>query len=79
MSTAAWGFWTSVIGLAVVYVQNRRQHKENRKTNAELARRVEPVSNGFADHVLASLTRIEKWQDEHTRDHDGPPLRRRAA
>lgn len=80
MSPEAWAFLSSSVvtvgSLGGMFVQSRRQHEENQRTGAELRRKVEPVSNGFAGHVLETLARIEVRLDEHVAGHSAPQHRR---
>lgn len=52
-------------GTAHVMLQNRKQ---TRKVET-LHTKVEPVSNGFASHVMGALARIEIRLDDHMRGH----------
>ena len=87
MAPEIWTFLSSAVvsasGIAVVYLQNRKQHHENQVAAEQLQKRVEPVSNGFAGTVTQALTRIELRLDDHITDHNHSgierPQRRRMA
>lgn len=75
MSPDGWTFLGTTVltfgGVVTVWLQNRKQHSENREINTRLEEKIDPVSNGFAKAVRESLARIELQNELDVRDRAG--------